>query len=280
MMADPRFQNKARTYFFIAIFPLLLLGGGLFFCLKKQPFGPGNFLGHLKQEPQWEMPPLQENEKKALDVLLEEPFTYLGAGAQHYAFLSRDGKTVVKFFRAKTLQPKLWGKSEKLDRVFSACKLAYTDLRDETGILFMQLNPSQAFSKPLQIIDRHGKSHAVNLSTSSFLVQKRVDLLYDHLRASPNPKASLVELFRLIRARSEKGIADADLGIRNNFGFCGDTPFQIDIGRLYRDPALRERQRYSAELQRVATKLKAWAEEQNPALIALIEQAVQQVSAE
>ena len=98
---------------------------------------------------------VQEIDKDVLSVL-DQPFHYLGKGVQCYAFVSADDKYVLKFFRMRRLLPSPWlvkmpllesykqekikRKSEELFRDFTSYKIAYEQLQEETGLVYVHLN--------------------------------------------------------------------------------------------------------------------------------------------
>ncbi len=270
----------------VIFFPLILLVAGLGFCFRSSPgFNVYKISSNLKPAKIWEVrsPPIEE--KQNIDQILSQPFMYLGAGAQSYAFVSADGGSVLKFFRMNNLLPKPWQGGEKkqrkmakLKKTFEAYRIAYEEFKEESGLLLVHLNRSSDLQKKVTLTDRKGETHLVDLDNTVFVLQKRADLIYDHLEKlqgeSAALKKALTSLFRLILTRAEKGIADEDHGVRNNFGFSADKPIQIDIGRIAQDKHAREHSR--EELTRVASKIKAWAEEKMPNAVPLIDEAVEE----
>lgn len=263
----------------VVLFPLLLLGVGLKFCLTPSGFTVSKISSHLAFEKSWEIPSLGEIERQKIEKLLSQPFSFLGAGAQSYAFVSDDGSVVLKFFRMKNFLPKPWhGKAKRekrmarLKRVLGAYKLGYEKLKEESGLLVVHLNRSEDLRKKVQLTDRTGKQHFVDLDSTVFIVQKKAELLYDYLAKSKDQKSALISLFRLILSREQKGIVDEDRGVRNNFGFVNGKVMQIDIGRIApRENATRDAQ---VELARVAAKVRAWAEQNQQEVVALLDQAL------
>src|SRR5580700_10710555 len=78
------------------------------FCYKQTDgFALYKICSSLSYCPEWEIsnPLLQDS---GITTLFDQPFYYLAKGAQAYVFASRDGKTVIKFFRLYHLRPPLW----------------------------------------------------------------------------------------------------------------------------------------------------------------------------
>src|SRR5215813_2272463 len=79
------------------------------FCYKKTDgFAHYKILSSLPFNEEWEVPPLSENEAKEVSAILDQPFYYLAKGAQSYVFASKDGQSVIKFFRIYHLTPPRW----------------------------------------------------------------------------------------------------------------------------------------------------------------------------
>ncbi len=258
----------------VVFLPPLLLAVGLFLCVKKPAFGPGHISSALSPKPEWETPPPDETIK----TLLAQPFSFLGSGSQCYAFLSQDGKTVLKFFRMKNFAPKPWyfllppigtlktmreekiGKQrERLYKLFSAYKLAYDELKEEAGLIFLHLNKTEE-ALPCTIFDKAGKQHTLNLAQLEFVVQKRADvLLKDQLfnLVQRGERRALEEmkkmLFAHILKRQKKGIIDRDQGLENNYGFSGGALFLLDPGRLERLYAPEDWERIEERFSKMLT---------------------------
>jgi hypothetical protein len=122
-------------------------------------FRVSNMTYDMPHNPDWEVPPLSDQEKKEVDSILNQPFNYVGKGAQSYVFASKDGKYVIKFFKFRHLRPSWiidalpeWDflkdyreknrerKNRLIMVVFSGYKLAYDELRNQSGIVYLHLN--------------------------------------------------------------------------------------------------------------------------------------------
>src|SRR5258706_12163985 len=115
-------MNKIRFFSFFLVLALLV---SLYHAL------PEKFRIHAdKKATSWELSPLSAQEKENIDKILTEPFSFLGSGGQCYAFVSKDEKYVLKFFKQKANPCPL----------FNSCKIAYETLKEETGMLALHLN--------------------------------------------------------------------------------------------------------------------------------------------
>lgn len=185
------------------------------FCLQKI------LATDLPYNPQWEISPLTEEQKKEVDRVLQQPFRLIGSGSECFAFVSEDGKTVIKFFKLSFARPfyyhrglfsedhsayagtlsnhpltkqkwiapldqyrkRLLGIREfRLTRTFSSCKLAYDRLQEETGVFYLHLNPTDEFHRNLTLIDKNGIAYEVPIDESKFLLQRKAEPLEKHFK--------------------------------------------------------------------------------------------------
>lgn len=186
-------------------------------------------------EKRWEIqtPPLK-------DSLLMQTFDYLGSGAQFYAFLGEDKKTVLKLFKHYHLGPpskilrkiplfSSWRKNilrkrkERVDSLYSSALIAYKDLRQETGVLCVKLVETQNVYPTITLYDKIGVMHTLDLNKAPFVLQKKADKL---------PEGPLIQdaISQVINARLKKGIHNSDPPIERNLGILDGKVVEIDIG--------------------------------------------------
>lgn len=261
------------------------------FCRKQtDSFALYKIRSELTYNPKWETSPLTEKEMKDLSTVLNQPFFYLGKGAQCYVFVSQDNQHVIKFFRLYHLLPPFWTqlklppflkpladskiaqKEQELDRDFMSYKIAFEEMREQTGVLYVHLNKTKTLHQNIEIIDRLNIKHTLNLDEMEFLVQKRADLVYPALEQMIEKEGyeaagiALCSLIDLLVLRCQKGIRDKDPDLNTNFGFIGHTPLQIDVGR-YRKPddeSLGTLER--DEIIRITDNLNQWLRAKYPEL--------------
>jgi len=200
----------------------------------------------------WETEP-----NPAVNEILSQPFKYLNKGTQCYVFESRDGQFVIKLFR-----------STSKDKVlFDACKMAYDHLREETGLIYVHLNPTPMNLPILHCKDAIGRKIQIPLDQYRFALQKKAEPLRDALlRAHGNSaqmKKRLDDFLQLLSLRTAKGIVNADSNLSRNFGFLDDRAIEIDFGN-YRQSSGDDRQ---AEMKRYVQKLQVWLEKNDPAWV-------------
>jgi hypothetical protein len=239
----------------------------------------------------WETTPLPAEDNGELMKILDQPFDYLARGAQAYVFASRDRKTVIKFFRVYHLMPPLWmtclnfppplqpykiakmiRKREGMKRDFQSYKIAFEELKEETGVLYVHLNKTSDLNKKLTIYTKIGIAHEVDLDGLEFIVQKRASLFYPsieqfvHEEGIESAKGAISSLIQLLQARRGKGIYDKDPDLLTNFGFIGKTPVQIDIGRFSKWRRAENQENSRDEIIRITDDFRKWLDEKYPPL--------------
>ncbi|HSX11974.1 MAG TPA: hypothetical protein VLF61_00595 [Rhabdochlamydiaceae bacterium] len=232
----------------LALALVLFSLAGRFCAQQTDGFALSKIRSHLSFDPRWEIP---QNPAEARTIL-QQKFYYLSKGAQCYVFSSSDNRYVLKFFRQKLFYLP-WAshffsqeKKEKisvkkqaaLEKDFQSYCLAYRELKEETGLVFLHLNKSRTFSSPLVLVDKLGIEHAIDPNEYEFFVQKKALLIPEkiememHQGQLEEAKQTLRSLFALIHERIEKKIVDADANLKKNFGFSEGRAIQIDIGRF------------------------------------------------
>jgi len=271
------------------------------FCEEKSDkFRLGRIFSSLDYNPLWMTRPLVEQEKRELDAIFNQKFTYFASGGQCYAFLSADGKSVIKFFKhhrrtlpqwilalplpaalAEKRQVRLEKKRAKLKRDFASYKLSFENLAEETGVLFIHLNKTATLKKRIKIIDKLHIEHEVPLDQVEFVVQRRAELVYPHLSRLiqrgdlEGAKSAVRSLVSLIVKRSCKGIYDEDARIHRNFGFIDGRPLIIDVGRLVFDPSQKDPHVYQRDVRRITERFKNWLQKKNPQLSSVLEEEIE-----
>lgn len=264
----------------IFILSLALWSMARFCKAQTGSFTIARITSDLSFHPEWETSSYLTEEE--LRQIVSQPFHFLGKGAQSFVFASEDGKTVIKFFRHHHLSAPSWyqwlpfkwaeesirKKQSKLSKDFASYKLAYQELREETGLLYLHLNKTSHLHLTLDLVDKIGIHHPLPLDDYEFVIQKRATLAYTALQTwidrgqMHEAKEALTSLVKLLADRSRKGIYDKDPDLNTNFGFIGTQPIQIDIGRFKHritpsDPT---------ELFRITDNLHQWLMQRVPEL--------------
>lgn len=286
----------------IAIFPLLLMGGGLFFCCRSTGFSIDKITSRLTYNTIWETEPLSLKQREFLTQnVLSQKFYHLTSGSQCYAFISEDREYILKFFKMQSLFPKGWLNSFPLsllqtfgfkheasnqlfsERIFASYKDAYESLREETGLLYIHLNKTSEFISTVTLIDSKGKSYSLNLDSVEFVVQRRAQKIYDRFNELikkenyEDLKMCIRSFLQLIAARCEKGFVDQRLSIRNHFGFIGNKAIQIDCASLTRDSSMKYPLNFRNEILQAAERLDSWARGDYPEATLFIQEEAQTI---
>lgn len=268
---------------------LLLLVAVERFCYKQTAgFRIQKISTLLPHREEWEV-----GDNEVPTALLEQPYTFLGSGVQCYAFESADKKTVLKVFKhyhsvpsndlLKNLslphflenyrQQLLQKRYRRLFAIFDSCKIAYEDLREQTGLVYLHLNRTHHLNKKLTLIDKIGNAHTIDLDTTAFLLQKKGELIFTKLSSflkngnTESAKHLIHSLVSIIAERTAKGIANTDPIIRRNFGYFENQAIEIDTGSFTKNPRLRTKQERNLEILWEVEELEQWLEKNSPQLI-------------
>lgn len=262
------------------------------FCYKQTDgFALYKILSTLPLNPSWETPPLTEEKTQEIRSLLNQPFHYLAKGAQSYVFVSEDNQVVVKFFRLYHLRPPAWmsalklplplqpfvlhkmlSKREELEKDFDSYALAYNEMQEETGLIYLHLNKTDHLKQKIILHDKLNIAHELELDQMEFLVQKKADLVYPRIDAivqtegMKSARAAISGLVHLLQLRCEKGIFDKDPDLNTNFGFIDKTAVQIDIGRFRPEEKRESAEVYRDEILRITDNLRQWLDQRYPEL--------------
>lgn len=218
---------------------------------------------------------------------LDQPYHYLGRGAQAYAFVSEDGRYVIKFFRHRRMHNLLCQagfllpsflrerleqtaekRSLKLVKDYKSYELAFEKLRQETGLLYLHLAKTEDLKKRLVLYDKIKVLHELPLDQMEFVVQKRAYLLFPSLENwikegnLEEAKKVLTQVVSLLKTRAEKGIFDKDPELKTNFGVCEGKVLQIDIGRFTENELPPD----PLEIHRITDDLRKWLHKKDPVL--------------
>ncbi|MGC2596164.1 MAG: hypothetical protein WA347_07780 [Rhabdochlamydiaceae bacterium] len=299
------------TAFFIGLQQLIELKT-LGFCLQKIK------ADDLLYQQSWETTPLSHERNREIDNLLDQSYHLIGAGSECFAFRSEDGKAVIKFFKFDHTRPvyfkrglfsedhsgyagtlsnhpltrmvlpapldhylrRLLGIREfRIQRTFSSVKLAYEELKEETGLLYLHLNPTDHFHRMLTLYDRNGIRHEIDLDSTRFFLQKRAVPIQHHfsnLRKNGKHREaseSIDSLLNLILSRCKKGFADRDF-FNKNLGFIDNQAIEIDTGSFHKNLHMRESRMYKRELFFATLELKSWLKKNYPEMVSHLEEKV------
>ncbi len=268
------------------------------FCYKRTGgFAFYKICSALVADPRWDIPTLSSEERKTLEHIFERPFYYLGKGAQAYVFASEEGNHVIKFCRFDHLRPPLWWissilpfswerarldrlvhKRGRLEQELDSYKIAFTEMKEETGLVYVHLNKGSEWKRKITLYDKGGVAHSVPLDQMEFLVQKKATLVYPtlaQLMQEENEalaRSHIASLISLLRSRCTLGIFDKDPDLITNFGFIGGQAVQIDVGRFLLREEMQTPLEIHEELVRITRRFRNWLEQEYPSLASYLEE--------
>lgn len=221
--------------------------------------------------------------------LFNQPFRYLGRGAQSFVFESEDQKTVLKFYRFPSHLRRfpwthhpfgyLFSSSRKnikeynlrrLELSFHSFFLAASPLAEETGVLYVHLAPTMNLQQKVHLIDQLGVHYELPLDPVAFVVQKRgvpfLSLFKEQLAQNKieTCKKMLNGLIEVIRNRCNHHITDLDNMDNDNYGWLEDRAIHLDIGRFQECESINARE----EILRITHPLTSYLLEKAPDLYA------------
>jgi hypothetical protein len=275
-----------RRFFILLIILVAIFGGIRLYYNLTDDFRLANISYDMPNRAEWEIELPSNAQLAEIDQILSQPFYYIGKGAQSYAFGSEDGKSVIKFFKFKHLRPS-WmldflpsfepfesyrntqerRKERKLEGVFAGYLLAYKVHRDDSGLIFIHLNKTKDQFPIVQVYDKLGLRHQINLNDVVFILQRRVEtarnVIHRHLQNNDvaGAKEKIDAIFALYKREYAKGIFDNDHGVMRNVGFSGDQPIHLDVGKLKKSNVIHQPDVYAKDLEMAAKRMKAWLQE-------------------
>jgi hypothetical protein len=243
-----------KKFFVFVFFTSLMLA--IPSLVKRVTFGfkPAKIMFSFPVSPEWEVPAGEE-----IWEILSQPFFFLGKGAQCYVFESKDKAHVVKFFRYDLRKPE-----KKMIALFNACKLAYENLRKETGLVYIHLNESELGLPFLKCRDAIGRKYTFPMDKMHFVIQKKAkgfrQTLLDARGDPAEMKKRIDQFIELLCIRTSKGILNTDPTLSRNFGFLGDRAIEVDFGNYRLDSKLDSRH----EIKRFTSRLDRWLRKKAP----------------
>lgn len=253
--SPPRDPIVMKTFLKLILFCLLLFPIKRFCHQQTDGFTLTKVTSSFPPSPSWELPILQKEEERKLESLLSQPFIFLGSGGQMYAFLSEDKKTVLKLYKMHHLISYSWleklplpsyldryrtafleNQRKKRENLFNSSYLAMTELKEQTGLIYLQINPHPNSYLTVQLIDKLGIPHQLALNKTPFVLQEFADNPFKKLRQDIknndllSAKKTIQQMIDCLTERYKKGILDTDPALRRNLGLFKDRAIFIDIG--------------------------------------------------
>lgn len=237
----------------------------------------------------WDVPPLSYEEKNELDSIFNQTFSFFGKSTHAYLFLSEDQKYIIKFLKPHASRLKSWmvyiplsfnpyyqesrQKLEEQKKIFTAYKTAFTELKEETGLVYLHINPTRILNKKLSIFDKNRKNFIVDLDKTSFYIQKRAQLIYPRISELmrigdiEHAKNIITSVFSLIDFLGKKGVCDEDLTLYKNFGIIDDKAVQLVISKLKINSHTDYANSYKQKISIITEPFRRWIKKNYPELL-------------
>lgn len=262
--------------YILPILSLLLLVG----CERSKGFTLKKITSQYAPIVKWNT--IDVPSKVELKAMLNQPFFYLGSGNHTYAFVSSDGLYVIKFFKQKHMRTqsyflskeKILRRTQEREESFASYKIAYEQLKEETGLLYLHLNKTSRLGITLTLIDQHENHIKVNLDKIEFLIQKKGILAFEHLghlideKAYEEALSAIISLLGVVAKRNQMGIYDKDLQFFKNFGFIENQAIEIDIGEFKLNKKVPK---VSSELRTLSYQIRDFVREKSPEFESAVE---------
>lgn len=283
-------MNKSiKRCVIVGLFVLAIFGAFRLYYHLTDDFRISNITYELPFEAPWKVPLISDTEYLQIAQILDQKFTYLGKGAQSYAFGSDDQQYVLKFFKFKHLKPSLlvellppippfkYYKQQGIDRkqrkligVFNGYDLAFRENRKNAELIYLHLLPTNYLKLEARLVDKMGFERLIQLDDVVFLIQRkgetlrvRLNKLLQEDRLAEVEKA-IDSIVAMYVSEYQKGIYDHDHGVLQNSGFIGDRPFHLDVGKLNKDERMRDVAFYKKDLEHVLWKIDFWIKNHHP----------------
>lgn len=204
-----------------------------------------------------------------LDLILNQPFTFLGYGGESLVFSSKDDQFVLKVFKKHRLYPyfelnfikflpfidqSLSSRQNIYYRFWDSLKLQAEQCLEESAITYIHLPSHNKNLSPITLIDPCGSKHKMDLNQICFVIQKKGDLFETVYLKTKDPeirKQMLKSLLKLYSDLKNKNLYIWDNAIYRNLGWIEGKPFLIDTGSIRKNPS-------SEEILKNINDLKAW----------------------
>lgn len=249
----------------------------LFYSFYDRQFKKSNIQGKW---PVVEMSSLSTDDRILLKKVVTQQFNYLDRGKQSFVFESQDNQYVLKFFDKRCLNSgefpfifniKKKRCTKKIEQLFEGYQVAHVYDVGNTGLLFLQLTPDSSYTLKVDLIDRFGIKHLIDLSEVPFVVQvkatplrKLIGKLLDKGEVE-EVKKRLMQMAGMYIDEYRRGVVDLDHNFMYNTGFVGEHPIRIDLGRLKLDEEIKDPKNYKHDLNKVfIQRLGKWLERHYP----------------
>jgi hypothetical protein len=287
-----RWKNKLL---FFSMSLLLIAGLGYIdrtFFKRNSSFCIRFLYSCLPSNPKWDLPFLPKEEASHLDEILNQKFYYLAKGAHCYAFISEDKQYVIKFHRYPSHmrlfpwlnRPFAYQFEERRKKIkeyniqrlcasFQSYQESYLQLKEETGLILLHINPTDNLHKTITLVDKTQATYRVPLDKVTFILQHKADLIYPTLdklmqeNRIDEAKDTVSSIVRLITTCCQKGYVDEDPVLRKNYGLLAGRAIHIDIGSFVKNEEMKHKKNYIPHVKEMTESLRQRLEKNYAALL-------------
>jgi len=281
------------------LFALLLFIGALthvdrIYFKRSHSFCVHFLYSALPSQAEWNLPPITQEEGALLDAILSQKFHYLAKGTHAYAFLSEDGKYVIKFHRYASHMRRFAWVSHPLRYTFSAkrqkikeynmrkvhahmksYRASYMHLKEESGLVCLHISRTEdTLRRTVTLVDATQAQYQVPLDEVTFILQHRAELIYPTLKELKaenrleEAKQIISNILHLIQTTCQKGYIDEDPVLSRNYGLLADRAIHIDLGSLVQQEQIALRENYIPYVKEVTAGLCKYLEQEDSELLA------------
>lgn len=280
--------NTLRIVFFLLSWAIGLYWSGQWAVNVNDGFRLGRISSPLPYRRDWESPAPSLLEKEEIFYALSQKYTYLGKGAQSFAFQSSDGLYVLKFFKLCHLSPFSWIDLTPLPLNFKKAKrrerwnklqktfLSYRNARflypERSGILLAHLNPTLDCYPSIQVQGSSGITHNLSLDQLPFILQRRAFPFLNQIKTLAKEddlstaKCYLKDLALCIANRLEKCIKNCDPAFEQNLGLCQGKVLEFDVGQHEFCKDVHWGKGFIEQYERETERVKLWLHLRQPEL--------------
>jgi hypothetical protein len=272
-------RSLLRKLSLLILLPLMVIAIGRLWYLSKDGFNINRL--------HYPLPKSECTSECSIGEQLSGPYRYLGRGRQCYAFESSDGRYVLKIPRFDRYElPFFWktmpsffdskkrgifaGRQDRLTFTLESFRIAGTDLREETAVIYLHFHETDGLPKRLVLLDRLRRPYAIDPNRTAFVLQEKKELMMpiflQALRDNDRAKAEgmLMAFLDILEARARLGILNRDPSFLKNFGWDGKKSIQIDIGSFWRQSEMSASDAYRVSLWEGAGRIKEWLAQIDP----------------
>ena len=240
------------------------------------------------------------SQPKDIENVLSQPFYYFAKGHHAYAFISEDGKYILKFLRAIKFQrpfidswflsfakQKKHPQKKRLHFIMKSHELASYPLQEQTAVYYLHFHKTEVLQKPICLIDKMHRRFYLDANNFCYVVQNKVELFEEILpelvkkKDDETIKDMIHAYFTVIFLRCQKNIMNKDRGgWGRNYGVIEgcNRAYEIDIGSYTVMENLNTSQKTFEEIEQCSRDFRKWIQSHVPHLVGFFDKTMKQVA--